>query len=81
MPAKKSRRWSSVRVSQHLNPKFNDQLRESSTANSRFVYRVERTQNTLEVNIGQWLTPNETQGLIDVGISVSVESQPVARKL
>ena len=62
----------SVVVIQCHNPKFRPGSPEHLEDNPRFVYQVEKTTNTINVSIDQWLTPRRVTDLIDMGTDVVV---------
>lgn len=61
-----------VTVTQFYNPKYDAGKPDDGESNAEYVYKVERTTNTLVVKIGQSLTPSRVQGLIDQDIGVTV---------
>ena len=62
----------SIVVSQTFNPKYDGDKPESN-ANSKYSYRVESAVNTVEVNIGQYLTPSQVEILIIKEINVTIQ--------
>lgn len=65
----------SVMVEQRYNPRFDSNKSANGSDNAQQLYHVMKTVNTLEVAIGQYLTPDQVQSLIDKGVTVTV--QPV----
>ena len=60
-----------ITVSQHFNPRF-DSKRPVIDGNAEHTYHVEKAVNTLEVKIGQYLTPGQVQALIDEGHTLNI---------
>lgn len=61
----------SIYCEQEKNLRFDDD-KEESKHNSRFVFKVVQTANTMEVHIGKLLKPFEVQHLIDRGVHVRI---------
>jgi 3-deoxy-D-manno-octulosonic acid (KDO) 8-phosphate synthase len=64
-----------VVLSQCYSHSFNPALPADDEHNTELCYQVEKTVNTLHVKIGQYLTPNEVQALIDAQVHTTI--QPV----
>ena len=62
----------SVVITQGCNPKFDANKTRDGTTNPEYLYRVEKTINTLRVKIGQWLTPTEVEDLIAMDVNITV---------
>lgn len=63
----------SITVFQVRNLKFDQNKPKGGTENPEFMYYAQKTVNTLIVHIGQHLTPDHVQDLINQGHNVTIE--------
>jgi len=63
----------SITVTQFNNGRFNPQ-EPTTLENHKYIYKVDTTKNTIEVNISQYLTPDQIEDLIGNGVDVTVKT-------
>lgn len=62
----------SVTVSQVFNGKYDSTKPDHTTENPQHIYRVEKTVNTIQVKIGEYLPPSKITSLIESDVDVTV---------